>query len=339
MFKTILAATDQVSERDPVVETAAHLAAANRGQLFLLHVLESASTRNRRRVKHYATGQELHCDEDYEDQIRQQLQVAHQAAIDVAPVTQVRVGTGYPWEAILRWARRDAADLIVMGPHSGRAFQKGVVRVVGQVGSTVEGVIRREKCPVMIVNPHLPDPNVRFKRILVGIDFSEACECALCFAGRLAKFHGAKVFAFHMLPIPPYPKYSRRDYEADRSRARERLMYFCREYLEETDWSGHIKGGAQPHRELVDLAAMKSVDLIVLGSHTRHSQGKWYPGSAVERVSYRANCPVMVINDPEALQPWVEMQTSLARETQSKDRLIQVFTRRAALERSKPTDL
>lgn len=339
MFKTILAATDQVTERDLLVETAAHLAAANRGRLVIFHVLESASTQNRRRVIHYATGQDLQCDKDYEDQIHRQLRVAHRAAIDAAQVSQVRVATGYPWEEILRGARRDDADLIVMGPHSGRAFQKGVVRTVGQVGSTAEGVIRREKCPVMIVNPHLPDPNVRFKRILVGIDFSEACECALCFAGRLAKYYGAKAFAFHMLPIPPYPKYTRSDYEADRSRASERLMYFCREYLEGTDWAGHIRGGAQPHRALLDSAAKVDADLIVLGSHTRRSRGKWYPGSAVERVSFRANCPVIVINDPEALQPWENMQASLAQERPPKDRLIHVFTGRTAPGRSEPMDL
>jgi|GEM_PF-224930 len=328
MFKTILAATDQVTERDSLVETAAHLVAASHGRLFILHVLESASTRNRRRVKHYATGEDLQSDKDYEGKIYQQLLVAHQAAINTASVSHVRVVTGYPWEEILRWARHDHADLIVMGPHSGRASQKGVVRVVGQVGSTVEGVIRREKCPVMIVNPHLPGPSASFKRILVGIDFSAACECALCFAGRLAKFYGANVFAFHMIPIPPYPKYTSGDYKADQSASSERLMYFCREYLEGSDWTYHIKGGVQPHRELLDYAQKVGADLIVLGSHTRHSEGKWYPGSAVERVSYHSNCPVMVINDPEALQPWQDLQASLAKEKHPKDRLIHSFTGR-----------
>ena len=339
MFKTILAATDQVTDRDPLVETAAHLAAANHGRLFILHVLESASTQNRRWVKHYATGEEFQCDKDYEDKVQQHLLAAHQAAIDIAPESHIRVVTGYPWEEILRGARQDDADLIVVGPHSSRASQKGVVRVVGQVGSTVEGVIRREKCPVMIVNPQLPGSIVGFTRILVGIDFSAACECALCFAGRLARFYGASVFAFHMIPIPPYPKYTGRDFEADKSSASERLMYFCREYLEGTVWSCHIEGGVQPHQELLRCAEKVNAELIVLGSHTRESQGKWYPGSAVERVSYRAGCPVIVINDPEALQPWQDMQASLAKAKRPKDRYIHVFTARTAHEPSKKTDL
>jgi nucleotide-binding universal stress UspA family protein len=328
MFKTILAATDQVTERDPLVETAARLAAANHGQLIILHVLESASTRNRRWVKHYATGQDMSCDRDYEERIRRRLRAAHQAAVNAAPAIKIRVATGYPWEAILRRARRDDADLIVMGPHSGRASRKGVIRSVGRVGSTAEGVIRREKCPVMIVNPLLSVPNVPFTRILVGIDFSEACECALCLAGRLAKFYPARVGVFHMIPIPPYPKYTRRDFKADQSSSSERLRYFCRSYLEGVDWTHHVRGGGLPHKELLRGAAEMSADLIVLGSHTRQSEGKWYPGSVVERVSYHSKCPVIVVNDLKALQPWEDMQASLTREMPAKDRRIRVFTGR-----------
>lgn len=252
----------------------------------------------------------------------QQLQKTYQAVLGRVSMSQVRVATGFPWEAILRSARQVGADLIVMGPHSGRALQKGVVRVAGKVGSTVEGVVTREKCPVMIVNPRLNRPVYRFARILVGIDFSAACECALCFAGQLAAFYNAKVTAFHMIPVPPYPKYTRRDYETDRLAAEERLYYFCREYLDPTDWSRHIKPGVLPHLELLGCAETFQADLIVLGSHTRQSRGKWYPGSAVERVSYRSNCPVLVINDPEALRPWHDMRPSVVGCAGSEDRQI-----------------
>lgn len=328
MFKTILAATDQVIGRDPGVETAALLCAANHGRFFILHVLESASTRDRRLVKHYATGEELQCDEAYEQAVQRQLRATYQGAIDSVPSAQVQVTTGYPWEQILQLARREQTDLIVLGPHSGRALEKGVVRVAGRVGSTVDGVIRREKCPTLIVNPQMPRPISHFERILLGIDFSAACECALCFTGRIAKFYGAKVFAFHMIPIPPYPKYTSKDYEADRNAAGDRLNYFCREYLAGTDWDCEIRGGALPHTELLACAGRVDADLIVLGSHTRQTEGKWYTGSVVERVSYRSTCPVMVINDPEALHPWQEMRASLAKGDRPKDRHIHLFTGR-----------
>jgi nucleotide-binding universal stress UspA family protein len=325
MFKTILAATDHIITRDPLVETAALLAAENNSRLVILHVLESASTKNRRWVKHFETGKDVHCDTAYETLVTLQLEITHNEAIRHTPAAKFRVAIGYPWEEILRQARHTCADLLVMGPHSDRALRKGVVRVAGRVGSTVQGVITREKCPVMIVNPRLTHPIRRFSRILVGIDFSSACECALCFTGQLAKFYDAKVFAFHMIPVPPYPKYSSSDYAADRTAAGERLLYFCREYLAKTDWTYHIHPGALPHLELLGCAEKMEADLIVLGSHTRRSEGKWYPGSAVERVSYRSNCPVMVINDPQALQPWKEMQAFVSKQTRVRDHRIHLY--------------
>ncbi len=276
-------------------------------------------------MKHFETGEDFHCSTAYETLVQRQLEITHKKAVDRLPASNIKVATGYPWEEILRQARQSAADLIVMGPHSGRAGRKGVVRVAGRVGSTVQGVVTREKCPVMIVNPRLARQIRRFSRILVGIDFSAACECALCFTGQLAEFYGAKVFAFHMIPVPPYPKYTSADYEADRIAASERLMYFCHEYLAKTDWTYHIHPGALPHLELLACTEKMEADLIVLGSHTRQSQGKWYPGSAVERVSYRSNCPVMVINDPEALQPWQEMQASVSGQSRSADRRIHLY--------------
>lgn len=325
MFKTILAATDHVTACDPAVQAATLLTAENDGRLVILHVLESASTKNRRWVKHFETGEDFQCDTAYEAEVAQRLKITYKDAVSQISMADIQVATGYPWEEILRRARSIKADLIVMGPHSGRALQKGVVRVAGRVGSTVQGVITREKCPVMIVNPRLVPQTRWFSRILVGIDFSAACECALCFTGQLAKYYSAKVFAFHMIPVPPYPKYTSADYEADRTAASERLKYFCHEYLAETDWTRHIKPGALPHLELLGCAEKVQADLIVLGSHTRQAQDKWYPGSAVERVSYRSNCPVMVINDPEALQPWKEMRASVEEKSRPKDRRIHLY--------------
>ena len=48
-------------------------------------------------------------------------------------------------------------------------------------------------------------------------------------------------------------------------------------------------------------AEQNDVDLIVMGSHTKEKSGKWYVGSAVEQVSLRSICPVIVVTDPKAL--------------------------------------
>ncbi len=46
---------------------------------------------------------------------------------------------------------------------------------------------------------------------------------------------------------------------------------------------------------------------ILLGSHTKLKAGKWYAGSVVEQAGSTAGCPVVVVNDPEALHPWEDI--------------------------------
>jgi nucleotide-binding universal stress UspA family protein len=198
--------------------------------------------------------------------------------------------------------------------------------VAGQIGSTVEAVIMRENCPVMIINPGVDTATAEFKRIVVGIDFSVSCECALTFAARLARQSNGRVFPMHMIPVPPYPKYSREDYAADAAAVKQRMADFCGPFLADVAHEYKIRAGALPHQEIIACAAESEADLIVMGSHTKEHQGKWYAGSAVERTGYRAACPVAVVTDPAALIPWEgkDLPQAIGRQ---KDRGIHIFSR------------
>ncbi|BBO86061.1 universal stress protein [Desulfosarcina ovata subsp. sediminis] len=327
MFNRILVASDLVTTADAPVLSAIGLARQQGSRIFLLHVMESASTENRHQVRHFATDETIHANPAYEATVAQALARTygdHLAGLDHG----IEVAAGFPWEAILQMAAAVDADLIVLGPHSTRAKDKGVVRTAGRVGSTVENVITRETCPVMVVNrPAQPD-QLRFRQVLVPIDFSRACECAVCFAARLAARHASRLQVFHMLPVPPYPKYSHEDFIADSEKARKRLETLCSPYLEGIEHEYRVRAGAMPHLEILKSATETETDLIVLGSHTKEASGKWYPGSVVERVSYRAACPVMVINDPDVLIRW---EGSVApADDAADDHLIHVLTGRVS---------
>ncbi len=324
MFNRILAATDIVTTGDAPVKSAARMARQQAAaRLYLLHVMESASTENRRLIRHFETGAEMIADADYAHAIGQTLEKTYTDDLSNIP-HEIRVTADYPWEEILRWARQIDTDLVVLGPHSTRAQEKGVVRVAGQVGSTVENVVTRETCPVMVVNRPAQKDQLLFQRVLVPVDFSRSCECAVCFAAALAKHHHSRLLLFHMIPVPPFPKYTRIDYTADAAHAKKRLESFYEEYLNGTDHRYLIKAGAMPHLEILTCAGENSVDLIIMGSHTKEKPGKWYPGSAVERVAYRAACPAMVVTDPGALTHW-DLTVS-ADDGEGKDRLIHVFS-------------
>jgi len=328
MFKKIIAATDLITAFDPPVLTAAKVAEQNQAKLYILHVLESASTENRRLIKHFRTGEDIITHVDYERAVKKQINNIYTEVFQSSLNYEIRVTPGFPWEEILRWAREISTDLIILGPHSTRAEEKGVVRTIGKIGSTVEGVIMRENCPVMIVNPSIQKERLKFKRILVGIDFSRSCECALCFAVKLGQEYGSKLFLFHMIPIPPLPKYSKADYEADTDTGKKRLKEFCHEFLQGTDHEYSVRGGALPHLEILKYAEKKDADLIAMGSHTKEKAGKWYAGSVVERVSFRSKCAVVVVTDPEVLLPWEDSLTEKIKTEKDTDRSIRVFSKK-----------
>jgi nucleotide-binding universal stress UspA family protein len=131
-----------------------------------------------------------------------------------------------------------------------------------------------------------------------------------------------------MVPVPPLPKYSRSDYEADTDTAKKRLKEFCREFLEETNHEYIVWGGALPHLEILKCAEKKDADLIAMGSHTKEKAGKWYAGSVVERVSFRSKCAVVVVTDPEVLLTWEDSLTKKIQAENDSDRSIRVFTKK-----------
>jgi len=58
---------------------------------------------------------------------------------------EVRIPVGIPYDEIVKIAEKEGAGLIVMGSHG-----KGILQEL-LIGSTSEKVLRRAKCPVLIV--------------------------------------------------------------------------------------------------------------------------------------------------------------------------------------------
>lgn len=301
MFKNILVATELVEHCDTPVLIAMQIAKQNDAKLHILHVLESETSKDRRFVKHFRTGEEIFCSTEYQETVKEEIQKSCSGLLDPGVHYEIKVIPGFPWEEISRWAKKEGIDLILLGPHTKRANELGVVRVSGTIGSTVQGVIMRERSPVMIVNQSMSKRRLKFKKVMVSIDFSKSCEYAFRFAIKLAQKHDLELFIFHMLPVPPSPKYSQAAYEAQLHTFKKKLETLCKEIPGGIEHEYSVWGGAIPQLEILKYANKKDVDLIVMGSHTKNKGGKWYVGSAVERVSFRSVCPVVVITDHKAL--------------------------------------
>jgi nucleotide-binding universal stress UspA family protein len=228
MFKKLLAATERVNFCDASLLTALRIAEKNNAQVSILHVLESETTKDRHLVKHFRTGEEIVASTEYEETVKKEIHKSCSDLIKSDVQYTVKVTPGFPWKEILRLARKDKTDLVVLDPHTERAKELGVVRVKGKIGSTVQGIIMHERCPVMIANRSIAEEKLKFKNIVVGTDFSQSCKNALLFAIKLAQEHDSKIFIFHMALVPPCPQYSQADYDRDLNRLKKNLTNFAR---------------------------------------------------------------------------------------------------------------
>jgi len=87
------------------------------------------------------------------DEVKKDLKKHYENELSKISNYQVEVVPGVPHDEILRFARKEHADLIVMGPHK---VDNNQPRIWGMTGSTLQKVSLRARCPVMIVPSDVP---------------------------------------------------------------------------------------------------------------------------------------------------------------------------------------
>lgn len=108
----------------------------------------------------------------------------------------------------------------------------------------------------------------------------------------------------------------------------KRLQKFSRAYIEGVDHDYCVGAGVMAHEEILVCAQQNDADILVMGSHTKDKEGKWYAGSAVKRVLHSSKYPLTVLSDPDVLKPWeadatiAAIQDSDAGRTVQPDRLL-----------------
>jgi len=286
MFSKILAATKFPSLLDEAVVTAVKLSEQNKAVLYILHVLDTITSETLDRI-------------DDREKIIGKIKKTYQELLKPISGADIQVRTGLPWQEIIRSTREKQVDLILLGSAEETDEKR-------KVGSTIANILKSEPSPVMIVNRRVSAGMMDFKNILVGVDFSGSCACAVRFAGKFFEQYQSKIHLFHMLPVPPQPEFSVETYHRKKEDALQNLNEFGDTLLETVPFEKIVLGGNAPHREIIRYTEGHAIDLIVMGSHTKIDGGQWYVGSAVERVSKQSPCPVVVITDPCVIQRWEE---------------------------------
>lgn len=213
------------------------------------------------------------------EELRQQAELWLKGVLPWEWLPEIRVLNLSPAEAILRTARNERADLIVVGTE-GRG---GLSRLT--LGSVAEQVMRRSPFPVLTVRAAENGSYAfrRIRRILCPVNFSGIAGTALEHALVIAQKFGAELTVLHLMEP--------RD-AADLEAERERLRL----------WVGPARAKlrvrvltGEPGAQIVDYARQKSMDLIVHGVRHQRFRDTTAFGSTSERVSRQASCPVLTV--------------------------------------------
>ncbi len=145
-----------------------------------------------------------------------------------------------------------------------------------------------------------------FKKILFPTDFSDTSKHALTYAVSLARECRAELLLVHVVDnsldysfaysgMTPYQA-PLQDYYTDiRERTQELLRETIKKEVDLTTKTDTDVAFGTPHREIIELAKDRGVDLIVIGTHGRSGLGHLLIGSTAEKVVREAPCPVLTV--------------------------------------------
>ncbi len=136
----------------------------------------------------------------------------------------------------------------------------------------------------------------KFRKILVGVDFSGPMVTALNAARYLAEHFGGTLLLAHAVPPVLYgPGATPELLEADLETARAQMEVVI----------SRAKLGSIPHRSVIEfaeptdlldeVARSQGADLVIVASHGAHGLEKLAFGSVAESVLRRVPCPVLVM--------------------------------------------
>ncbi|MCC6678566.1 MAG: universal stress protein [Phycisphaerales bacterium] len=199
---------------------------------------------------------------------------------------------GQPLAELQRFAKERGADLIIVG--ASQASGRGV-------GTFAAACVRHPACKVLIVRESTPGV---FRRMVVGVDFSDNSARALEAAARFAAQDSADVRIVHIFS-PPWKRSRARATDAlsdeqFRERYRDALKGHLRAFCEKTVAEmAYLRPRYEVHEDDSPgrglLAAIAGADLVVVGTHGRSNLREFLLGRTTDRVLREAACSILAV--------------------------------------------
>ena len=204
------------------------------------------------------------------------------------------VHLGIAADSILSFAEARKTDVIVMGTHGRRGYDRLML------GSVTDRVMRRAPCPVLAVSkpPHdslaageQPHPH-HLNRILFCTDFSENSERALNYAISATAEYDAELTLLHVLEDVPSPAKSQAAIAAATGQLHKLVPPEASKTLK-------IKTAVRigkPYQQIIQLALEAQIDMVTMAVRGRGSLDLAVFGSTTYRVMQLGPCPVLAVH-------------------------------------------
>lgn len=302
MFEKILFATTASATCDDAAKVAFELSRKNRSKLFVYHVFGLPTRGFGLEYRDVRTGEMTEADENLVGLVKEEMKQYYEKLAKDHPDCVIETTTGEPYTEILRKARKEDVNLIIMGAHN-RPEDVGAARHRLIAGTTMQKVAKSARCPVLIVSRPCVTCWSYFSNIVVATDFSKPADYAFQFARNVAQDIGCTLHLFHCAEIglegdataPNQAYIEERIKEAER-KMQEKYVANMGDFdnYKTAIWEG------TPHVEVLKYARENKADLIVMAHHTREvDPEKAMLGSTVEQVVLRSACPVLSVNHPD----------------------------------------
>jgi len=230
-------------------------------------------------------------------------------ARDAGVPASMAILEGDPFTVILDRAMVGGADLVAMGTHGRRGFDRWLM------GSVAERMLAKSHCPVLTVAALEPGETSKgsrrpvsagLKRVLCALDLlSQHSAKTLAYASFLATKSRARLSVLYVteelsgmgmpgeaLSSAPFEREFRKHLEEE---GRKKLEAFVPGSAEGIGEIERIVVSGEAHREILRTAYDHGSDLIVMGVHGRAALGVSMLGSTARHVVREAPCPVITV--------------------------------------------
>jgi len=204
------------------------------------------------------------------------------------------VQEGEVTDSVLAFAEAQMADIIVMGTHGRRGFDRLTL------GSVTEKVLRKACCPVLMVRKPAPETvaaegaqnPVELRRVIFCTDFSDPSHRAFEYALSAATEFDAELTLLHVLEDVPS------------SASIEEEITTVKKQLDKLIPPEGVKAGkiktmvriGRAYQQIIPLALEMQADLLIMAVRGRSALDLAVFGSTTYRVIQLGSCPVLAVH-------------------------------------------